>query len=413
MKRLTILAIVAAPLLFLSCGKGQSDGGKDSPNEFKPIQLSSSQRSFVQQGNTFGMSFLSQVAKSTADDFVISPLSMQFLLGMVLNGARGTTADEICSVLGYGAGDVAGVNAFCAKMLTSLPAIDKKTKLTLANAIVVDDGYSLLPAYMDSVRTYYDAMVDNLDFFDKAGSAAKINKWCSDHTEGLIPKVLDETDPDMLAYLLNALYFKSKWSEQFEKNATRNLVFTREDNTSVYVPMMAQVKDFPYQETSDFKAVRLPYGNGAFVMTVLLPLPGRKTSDILSRLASSGLDGIHFEICHVDLQLPRFETRFGDYLNNILSAMGMPSAFSATDADLSGMSPDAMRLSYVRQDAVIKVDEEGSEAAAVSSAAVEKNYAAAPGENVVFHADHPFIYLISESSTGAILFAGRYSCKSK
>ena len=98
---------------------------------------------------------------------------------------------------------------------------------------------------------------------------------------------------------------------------------------------------------------------------------------------------------------------------DILSTMGMPSAFSATDAELSGMSPDAMRLSYVRQDAVIKVDEEGSEAAAVSSAAVEKNYAAAPGENVVFHADHPFIYLISESSTGAILFAGRYSCKSK
>ena len=173
--------------------------------------------------------------------------------------------------------------------------------------------------------------------------------------------------------------------------------------------MMKIEDDFYYQDNDLFRAVSLPYGNGAFSMTVLLPQPKHTVADITASLRKT--NG-HFSMfpCEVDLWLPRFETKFHINLNDILSEMGMPSAFSGA-ADFKAMSDYAGRLSFVQQDAVIKVDEEGSEAAVISSAGIEKATAVGPGSFVVFHADHPFLYLITEASTGAVLFAGRYGSK--
>lgn len=414
MKKIFSFALAAAIMAgATSCGHDSADpeGGN---NPYKPLELSTKSSEFVQKGQRFSFDFIERVNASTDKDYIVSPLSMQFLLGMILDGARGETAAEICSVLGYGAGEKEAVDQYCLSMMQQLPSMDRKTRLSIANAIFVDEGWPLKDAYKDNVGRYHLAEVDNLDFSDGPASLKAINGWCSKHTYGLIPKILDEVDPNMLAYLLNAVYFKSRWAEPFRKEASAQEDFTDESGTERKVTMMKRNLTCLYAENDVFSAVRLPYGNGAFSMTVLLPQKGYKVSDVAAALRQLDWDDFRREEmfhCEADLWLPRFETEFHVNLNDILSEMGMPLAFDRLKADFLDMSEFALCLSFVKQDAVIKVDEEGTEAAAVSSAGIEKATSAGPGSHVVFHADHPFLYLVSESSTGAILFAGRYAAK--
>ena len=408
MRKLAIITILG--VLAVSCVKPDDD---PKNNPLNPIELSTKSVELVQKGDTFGLAFLEQINAATNKDYVISPLSMQFLLGMVLNGAQGETATQICNVLGYGADDVASVNDFCLSMLQQLHLLDKKTKLSLANAIFVDDGWPLNDSYKKTVGQYYMAEMSNLDFSDNEGSLKAINGWCSKNTNGLIPKVLDEVNSDILAYLINALYFKSQWTDKFPTNATAPEPFTAEDGTKSTVSMMKQTHQMTYTEDNIFRAVRVPYGNGAFSMTVFLPQQGHKLAEVVSDLKKTGWHAVRegMRSYEVDLWLPKFETKYHIRLNDILSEMGMPLAFDRTSADFAAMSPYALCLSFVQQDAIIKVDEEGAEAAAISVAGMEKCTSAGPGETVVFHADQPFLYLISEASTGAILFAGRFGAK--
>ena len=407
MKQFGLWAAVAALMISgMSCDKIDDPAN----NPYKPLDLTTRSAEFARQGNTFAFNFLDRINTAEEGDYIISPLSMQFLLGMLLDGARGETADEICDVLGYGAGEVDAVNEYCLSMLEQLPSLDKKTKLSIANAIFVNDKYPLLATYKSTVGQFYQAEVANLDFSDAAGSLKKMNGWCSKKTNGLIPKVLDDVSRDMLAFLFNAMYFKGEWKEKFSKGNTGDETFTTEDGAKKKVRMMKIEKNFAYQDNDDFRVVRLPYGNGAFCMLVILPQAGKTTADVASALKSCDWDTfVHSMVsCHVDLWLPKFETRYSKKLNDILSEMGMPSSFSKSKADFLAMSDYALCLDFVKQDAFIKVDEEGTEAAVVSSAGMLAG-SANLGEHVVFHADRPFLYLIAESSSGAILFAGKFS----
>lgn len=406
---LLFFALIAIALGNVSCDKAETEEPTDNP--YRKLELSTRSTEIVQQGNDFAFRFLENINESTSGDFVISPLSMQFLLGMILDGAKGETANEICEVLGYGAGDVDGVNEFCQSLLKQLPELDKKTKLALANAIVANKSFPLLDSYKSMVTEYYDAEVSNKDFSKNKETTKMINKWCSDNTNGLIPEIIKNVDPNMLAYLMNATYFKSQWAEKFPKGSTVKVPFTSVDGSQVSVEMMRNEKHFNYQDNDVLRGVNLPYGNGAYSMMVILPAEGKTLEDVTEYLnAESWAEFKHSMVrCHVDLWLPKFETKFEIELNDILSAMGMPSAFDPRKADFTAMSKAALCLSFVKQNAVIKVDEEGTEAAAVSFAGMYT--AAAPGQHIVFHADKPFLYLITESSTGVVLFAGKYTGK--
>ena len=223
MKQFGLLAVTAALLtVSLSCERIESDDN----NPYKALDLTTKSAEFAREGNTFAFDFIDRINAAEEGDFIISPLSMQFLLGMILDGAQNGTADEICSVLGYGAGEVDAVNEYCLSMLEQLPSLDKKTKLSIANAIFVNKQYSLKDSYINTVGKYYQAEVANLDFSNGAGSLKTINGWCNKQTNGMIPKVLDEVSTDMLAYLLNAMYFKSQWKEKFPKGNTSDETFT-------------------------------------------------------------------------------------------------------------------------------------------------------------------------------------------
>lgn len=402
-----LATLAALVMMSASCDKF---GERNNP--YKALEVPTKATGFVEKGHDFSLEFIERINDFEKKDYIVSPLSMQFLLGMILNGAQGATAEEICDVLGYGAGEIDAVNEYCQSMLEQLPKLDKQTNLSIANAIFVDEGWPLLDSYKAAVGKAYNAKLSNLDFSKGAASAKVINRWCADQTHGMIDKVLDATDPAMLCYLLNALYFKSQWKEKFSKSDTADETFTNEDGNKSSVKMMKQREHFSYQQSDVFKIVRMPYGNGAFSMVALLPQDGKTIADVLAEIKESGWQETlrSMVTCDVDLWLPRFETKYHIDLNDILSAMGMPTSFTDS-ADFKAMSQYALKLSFVQQDAVIKVDEEGTEAAAISMAGMAKESAAAPGEQVVFHADHPFLYLITEASTGAILFAGRYSNK--
>jgi serpin B len=404
MKHCYLLAAVAALFVMTATSCEKEDPLPLGDNTYTPMELSTKAAGFVQKGSTFSFDYIDRVNKEAKGDYVVSPLSMQFLLGMLLDGAAGETAAQIAKVLGYGAGEVDDVNDFCLSMLEQLPKLDNLTKLNIANAIFLDDGWPLNKNYVKTVGKYFKAEVSNLDFSNNDASLKAINGWASKQTNGLVDKVLDQVDPSILAYLMNALYFKSEWVSKFPKGDTSNETFTDESGTKKTVKMMKQTADAGSFQTDVFQAIRLPYGNGAFAMTIFLPKDGYKVADVTAALKKDGWNESLMGSAQFNIWLPKFETKFKIKLNDILSAMGMPLAF--TTADFSPMSPAARRLSFVQQDAIIKVDEEGSEAAAVSVAAMEKNGASGPR---IFHADHPFLYLITEKSTGVVLFAGRYS----
>lgn len=414
MKKITWLLFLLATLFGAACQEVEPEKQDDGENPFQPISLSTKQAGFVTSGNTFAFRFLDRVdsfATGNGDkNWFVSPLSLQIALGMLLNGAQGQTAAEICEMLGYKADETAEVNDWCKLMLRSLPILDKKTDLALADAIFYNKKVSLKGPYRNTVSQTYDAMLEALDFSKTKASADVINDWCSKQTKGMVPHVLDEVSPIAVAYLVNALYFKSQWLEKFPKGSSTNERFTDENGKSSKVKMMKLAgKQFSYAENEVCQAVRLPYGNGAYAMTVLLPQAGHTVHDVAAYLEKQN----HVPwgaSAEVDLWLPRFESKYHILLNDILTALGMKSAFDSRFADFSAMSDTPSFVSFVQQDAAIKVDEEGTEAAAVTVIGMDYS-SALPREpqKVVFHADHPFLYLITESSTGVILFAGKYA----
>ena len=381
-------------------------------NERKRIELDEAQRTYVEAGNDFAFRFLKQIDAGEPGNWFVSPVSLQYLLGLVLDGAEGATADEICQTLGYPAGQSEAVDAYCRKMLSELPNLDKKTKLTLANAIFFNDKMTIKVPYKKRVEKFYDAEVESLDFYQKQGTLRTINGWCNRQTNGLIPAVLDDVSPDMFAYLLNALYFKGTWMYPFNKRYTQDRTFTLESGQKKEIPMMIKERKYGYGENDVFQRVVLPYGNGSYSMIVLLPKKGHTVADVIASVNGENWKDIHSRWGYgtlINVWLPPFESKYHIQLNDILCDMGMPRSFGPA-AQFKPMSDDALWLSFVQQDAVIKVDEEGTEAAAITSAGMLGATAIPEPPRVIdFHCDHPFLYLITENSTGTILFAGKFT----
>ena len=412
MKKIIWLMMVALLLqLPLSCNR--LDPEEDGENPFTPISLSTKQQGYVQAGTQFAWKFLDKVDEQSLQnkekEWFVSPLSLQIALGLLLNGAQNETAAEICQTLGYNEGETAEINAWCKLMLEQLPKVDKKTDLVLANAVFYNKKLQPKGPYRDAVTSWYEAQLEALDFTKTKASADAINKWCDKQTKGMIPKVLDEVSPNALAYLANALYFKSEWREKFPKGKTENETFTSETGSKSKVKMMKlDGKHFTYGENDLCQAVQLPYGNGNYAMTVLLPKSGHTVRELTASLAKRVPLSYEPE---VDLWLPRFETKYHIDLNDILCSLGMTRSFNPAQADFLAMFDKPSYVDFVQQDTAIKLDEEGTEAAAVTTIGMLGASSLAPPrpQKVVFHADHPFLYLITETSTGAVLFAGKYN----
>ena len=432
------LAAMALSSLMLSCSSsedevsfGETKTIVNMLSESEPINLTPEQRAFAYDNNQFALNFLNTVNETdrSGKSFIYSPLSITYVLGMVNDAATGLTEKELEETLGFHEGGIQAVNDYCKNLIDGLPKVDNKVTLNIANAIFLNKSFTLKPQFTQDMQTYYDAKAEALDF-ESSETLNHINSWCNEKTNGMIPTILDEIDPLIMSYLLNAIYFKADWASKFDPKNTKDETFTTEDgNSSTKMTMMHQNVLINYMKNNTYSAIEMPYGNGLWNMVVMMPEEGKNTDDIINHLKMFGvypmlyddidgsLDTWVFGPHEVDLKLPRYETSsdtddIEDGLIGLMKKMGIKRAFDDALAEIPNMCELPVYIEMMRQKAKIKVNEEGSEAAAVTVAGVtNESMGSEPKEypKTTFHANRPFVYVIREASSGVILFVGKFT----
>ena len=377
--------------------------------------LSDAQHEMVNNNNSFAFSLYNKTMGMNSR--VVSPLSVTYLMSMLANGADGETQQQILATLGW-AGEgiqqpsLQDINDYSRMLIEKTARLDKAVTVEIANYVAVNKEFKLNSKFQKSVERDYKAGVESLNFTSPS-TLKHINDWCNDRTHGMIPSIINELDPDAVSYLMNAIYFNGTWKDKFSKEETKQEMFRGYTRDIQYVDMMHRHGEYFYADGDGYSAVSIPYGNGAFRMTVILPTEGSFLRDVMASMDGGKFQALQrsMEKCNVDLKIPRFTTEVDLPLNDIISALGAPLIFSS-QADFSQFARGDFYVSKMFQKAKIEVSEEGTKAAAVT-AAIMMMSAVRPEKkrNVVFHADSPFAYIISENSTGSIYFMGQYTGK--
>ncbi len=343
------------------------------------------------------------------DSEVISPLSVSYLMGMLANGASGQTLDEIVKTMGCEGMSVADINAACKTMMQRAASADASTVVNLANYVALNRQYRLNANFSAALADSYKAGVEQIDFTSPQATE-HINSWCASHTGGMIPQIVDNVDPGAVSYIMNAIYFNGTWADKFDEAMTKTERFSGYTRDVKRVPMMHNNGKYMYCSRDGYAAVALPYGNGSYRMTVILPDEGKGVADIMRGFDEKAFASLprNMAECIVDLKLPRFTTSVTLPLNGIVSNLGAPTMFSS-GADFSRLADGRMLVSQMLQKAKIEVSEQGTKAAAVTAAIMTTTALAPEPRRVEFHADRPFAYIISDSTTGTILFIGQYA----
>jgi serpin B len=355
----------------------------------------------------FSLALLRELGGDGKTNVSVSPASLSIALSMLQNGAAGKTRDEIQKTL-HGPGTQAQNAGW--RALThawAAAATDGSFTLSSANGAWLQQGLPVASAFLDALKTYYGAGVWTVDFSQQLAAAlAAVNNWTSRQTNGKIPKLFDQLDPATVLVLADAVYFKADWADPFDPKATERRPFTRADGTTVKTPFMIDDQGtYPAAVTPDYAAVQLPYRGGQFAALALMPRD-QSLADFTAGLSTATLDRIvtSLRAAPVDLAMPKFRTRSKLELNGPLSALGMPTAFTDA-ADFSAMTSQPVDVAKVIQRVYLSVAEKGTEAAAATGVDVRATSARAPGLAVAV--DHPFLFLIRDTKTGAILFAAQ------
>ena len=373
--------------------------------------LSDAQYDLVKRNNNFALNLFSEM-KGVGSN-VVSPMSVTYLMAMLANGAEASTREEIMDAIGAKDFDIDEMNAFYAYLIRRAKTADKQTTLNIANYIALNKEFKLKKKFASTIADSYQGAVESLDFTNPE-STKRINGWCSEHTNNMIPTIIDQVEPSAVAYILNAIYFNGTWTDKFDKNNTKKEQFNGYTRDIMYVDMMHRNAKYYYTSNDIYSAVTLPYGSGAYSMTVILPNEGKFITDLTKTLNADTIASLrrNMEECLVDLKLPRFTTEMKLPLKGIVAKLGAPSMFDATRADFSSFANGNVYVSEMLQKAKIEVSEEGTKAAAVTMGMV-KLTSMRPQEprRVDFHCDRPFVYMIQDNYTGAILFMGQFTGK--
>jgi serpin B len=405
MKRIVLISIILGIIL-----SGHScDRFSDKP-EPKKMNLTKKSLELIESDNNFGLDFFQKVSTvNTTENIMVSPLSVALALGMTYNGAEGTTKDAMKEALKLGSLTDEEINASYKSIIDQLLKLDPKVILSIANSIWYKLNFQVQNEFIDLNKEYYYAEVNELDF-TLPDAKDIINGWVNEKTKGLIPAIIDNIPPEAVMYLINAIYFKGVWMYEFDPDDTREQDFYPEDGMTQKVDMMQMEGDLLFTSNDLFEAISLPYGDGQFNMFIMLPKGENTTGDIVAELNNDNwntwINSLGTQ--QVVVKLPKFKFEFFRLLNDDLSSMGMGIAFDPDNADFSGINPDnELYISRVLHKTFIEVNEEGTEAAAVTAVEIGTT-SVGPEPNVrYFTADHPFLFAIRENSSGTILFMGR------
>lgn len=356
----------------------------------------------------FGLDLFGRLASAKPDqNVVVSPLSAGLAVSMVANGATGSTRAGIERALSTGM-ELDALNAANASLAAALRTED--VELAVANSIWARQGIPFLRSFMERNEQFYRAQVATLDF-DSPDAARRINEWASRNTNGRITQMVQPPlDGDLIMYLMNAVYFKGRWQDEFRPQASRPRTF-HAPGGPVQRPMMTRTGSYGWMRGEGFQAVRLPYRGGRFSMVVLLPDSGRSLAQLRGGLSAEAWRGwmTRFAPREVALTMPKYRLNLESRLNQPLAAMGMAEAFDPNAARFDAMVSETSRLNVhvgeARQKVFIEVNEEGTEAAAVTG--IEMRATSAPPPPLAFTVDRPFLIAIRDDQTGALLFVGQ------
>jgi serine protease inhibitor len=406
-KKKGILYIVLTVMLLCAVliGGGCSLFGSDglaAPVEELDEQL-------VDANNGFGLKMFNELAGAEpGKNIFISPASIITALAMTYNGADGETREAMEKTLMFEGMSMEEVNEAFADLLTILQNPDPKVELAVANSLWAREGIAFNEDFLKRNEDYFGAEVAELDF-DDAGAADTINAWVKEKTRNKIDGIIDPPiNPETVLFLINAIYFKGEWSEPFDPDMTGNRDFNLPDGSVKEIPVMIKNDDFRYLETDDFQAVSLPYGKNERVsMYIFLPASDSSLEQLYGEMNLLNWKRwiASFGSMEGEVGLPRFKFEYETSLKDALAALGMGIAFDGNAADFSGMHPIPPNLfiSEVKHKTFIEVNEEGTEAAAVTS--VEVGMTAMP-ETFSMIIDRPFFFAIADDMTGTILFMG-------
>lgn len=411
----------ATAMLLLLAATGCQDptgpGEGADPITKLPRTLTIGERDLIGASNRFGFSLLGKLRDADpSENLFYSPLSAHIALGMALVGARDSTYDAIATTLGFAdqgtPPPLEEINTSYESLSELLLRLDPSVEIGIANSAWYERVFPFRAEYLSMVERVFDARVDSLDFGDPAAPGV-INSWVDSATNGRIDKMLEEINPGEVLVLLNAIYFKGQWTHRFDPEDTRDATFHLSDGGTKSVRMMVRDEGtFGHRWDPDQEIIDLPYGGGAFRMTIVLPRADLSIEDVIVGLDAARWDAWTSDLPEADVpvHLPRFTLEWEKSLNDVLKALGMEIAFSPGRADFGGMLEDGfdpqatgtdLHITRVKQKSFVDVNEEGTEAAAATSVGV--GVTSAPLPVVV---DRPFLLAIRERLSGTILFLG-------
>ncbi len=392
--------VCTALLCLFGCSHG--DSPKDAIGDVLDLIGDPSISSVASANTTFGFKLLTDLQNRQPEtNIMISPLSISIALTMTYNGAVGETQRAMADVLEIESLGIDTVNRSNASLRDSLQSTDPKIEIAIANSIWSRQGVEFDPIFLERNREFFGAEIGSLNFSDPH-STEVINGWVDTNTNGKINQIVQRIDPGTLIFLINAIYFKGNWQKEFDKSTTRDGIFYLSDGGQKQVPMMYRKGAYPYFRGNNFEAARLPYGDGEISMYIFLPNRSSNLNDFIGQLNaenwSNWMSQFKERTDDSEMILPRFELEYEVKLNDALTALGMGIAFG-TGADFSGMGTQLF-ISEVRHKTIIEVNEEGTEAAAVTAVVGVKSLPPA------FRVDRPFLFAIHDDGTQTLLFMG-------
>jgi serpin B len=362
----------------------------------------------IDANTQFGFKLFSEILKQDQGKNVfVSPASVAIALDMVYNGASGKTQTAMAAALNLNGMSLEDLNRANVDLKKILENPDPEVQLAIANSLWARQGISFQPDFIQRNQQFYGAELTNLNFSD-AKSPAIINGWVKQNTRGKIDQIVDTLAPDDVLFLINAIYFKGDWTRPFDKQQTAQKPFYLANGTQKPHAMMSQSGEYRYYETEQFQAVSLPYGQKRRMnMIIILPKKSFSLTEFYKELNPKNWQQWVSQLRNRQgsIQVPRFKLEYNIELKRALSALGMAVAFDAAQANFSGISSIPTKIDQVKHKTFVEVNEEGTEAAAVTSIGIRAT-SAMPSEPFKMVVDRPFFCAIRDNQTGSLLFMG-------
>lgn len=382
---------------------GSTSDESTDPEQDISRQLTMVEAELVESDNEFGLRLFKTLSSGEPDsNLFISPLSVAMALGMALNGANGATREAIESTLGFTGMSLAEINKSYQSLSGLLMKLDPKVTFQIANSIWYRESFAVEQEFLDINRTYFDAEVTAMNF-SAPDATHVINSWVSNKTNGKIEKIVGRISGDVMMYLIDAVYFKGTWTYRFDPESTEDGLFYCADGSTVLCRLMNLNTELDFFSNTLCKGVNLPYGDERFSMTILMPRGNTAINSLVADLTKETWDewlaGSTEQ--EVSVYLPRFRVEYEKKLNDVLADLGMGIAFTGA-ADFTKINRGGgLWIDEVKQKTFVEVNEEGTEAAAVTSVSMIR------GMPPILRCDHPFLYVIRERQSGTILFIGK------